>query len=156
MLLKGRFADLSFLSNKKIMDRYIKKFSEIGLNDLAEVGGKNASLGEMFRLLGPKGIQVPDGFAVTAAAFKYFIEKNGLKQPLDRLMEQLDRKSYGNLPDIGRQARQLLLSASLPDDLQLTIFDAYDEIFNFREAAVAVRSSATAEDLPDASFAGQH
>ena len=138
------------------MEPFIKKFSETGLRDLAEVGGKNASLGEMFTHLAPKGIAVPDGFAVTAAAYRYFLRSNHLEVPLQKLMQQLDRKTYANLAEIGGQARLLMMNGEVPNDLRLAICDEYDYLFDFRGPAVAVRSSATAEDLPDASFAGQH
>ncbi|HVV55033.1 MAG TPA: phosphoenolpyruvate synthase, partial [Mucilaginibacter sp.] len=138
------------------MEKYIKKFSEITMKDIAEVGGKNASLGEMVNTLVPKGILVPDGFAVTVAAYKYFINQNGLGEPLAMLMQSLDRKTYSNLDDVGRQARTLILRSPVPNDLKMAITDEYDYLFDNDEPAVAVRSSATAEDLPNASFAGQH
>lgn len=138
------------------MEKYIKKFKDISLGDIAEVGGKNASIGEMFTHLAPKGILVPDGFAVTAEAYRYFLSMNHLQEPLKKLMQGLDRKEFANLAEIGLKARTLMLNAQIPNDLQLAIIDEYDYVFNFRDQAVAVRSSATAEDLPDASFAGQH
>lgn len=138
------------------MENYIKKFRDIGLGDIAEVGGKNASIGEMFVHLAPKGILVPDGFAVTAEAYRYFLSVNHLQEPLKKLMQELDRKEFTNLAEIGRKARALILNAQIPNELQLAIIDEYDYVFNFMDKAVAVRSSATAEDLPDASFAGQH
>ncbi|MFD2872883.1 phosphoenolpyruvate synthase [Mucilaginibacter ximonensis] len=138
------------------MEQYIKKFRDISLGHIAEVGGKNASIGEMFTHLVPKGIFVPDGFAVTAAAYRYFLSSNHLQLPLKKLMQELDRKEFANLAEVGQKARTLIMDAPMPTDLQLAIADAYDYAFNFQEQAVAVRSSATAEDLPDASFAGQH
>lgn len=138
------------------MERFIKKFRDTSLRDIAEVGGKNASIGEMFARLEPQGIAVPDGFAVTATAYRGFTDSNHLDAPLANLMAQLDRQEYVNLAEIGRKARALIMEAQLPNDLQLAIFDEYDYVFDFKEQAVAVRSSATAEDLPDASFAGQH
>lgn len=138
------------------MEPFIKKFSETGLQNIAEVGGKNASLGEMFTHLAPKGISVPDGFAVTAEAYRYFITSNHLEAPLQKLLQKLDRKTFANLAAIGGQARQLIMNGEIPNDLRLAICDEYDYLFDFREPAVAVRSSATAEDLPNASFAGQH
>jgi pyruvate,water dikinase len=138
------------------MEPFIKKFSEIGLLDIAEVGGKNASIGEMFTHLVPMGIQVPDGFAVTAAAYQYFLKKNELEQPLQKILQSLDRDNFTNLSQVGAKARKLMTDAQVPQDLQMAIIDAYDYLFSFSEPAVAVRSSATAEDLPDASFAGQH
>ena len=139
------------------MITYIKKFSDIGINNIAEVGGKNASLGEMFNQLIPKGINIPDGFAVTANAYQYFIEYNQLQEPLQALMNDLDKKTFLNLETIGKKARDMINLGSFPDDLKFCITDAYDYHFNHTdEPAVAVRSSATAEDLPEASFAGQH
>ncbi|HTK19470.1 MAG TPA: phosphoenolpyruvate synthase [Mucilaginibacter sp.] len=138
------------------MEQYIKKFRKTSLRDIAEVGGKNASIGEMFAHLVPKGISVPDGFAVTAAGYRYFLSSNHLELPLAKLMGELDRKEFTNLAEIGQKARTLIMNAQMPNDLQMAIVDEYDYVFDFREQAVAVRSSATAEDLPDASFAGQH
>jgi len=143
---------------KKInhMSVYIKKFQEITINDIALVGGKNSSLGEMFNRLSSKGILVPDGFATTADAFWYFMDYNNLKQPLQTLLKELDKKSYSNLKEVGSKARQMILNAGIPGDLQSAIVNAYKELCGKEYFAVAVRSSATAEDLPQASFAGQH
>ncbi|HEX5654967.1 MAG TPA: phosphoenolpyruvate synthase [Chitinophagaceae bacterium] len=135
---------------------FIKKFSETRIGDTAMVGGKNASLGEMFTQLSGKGIRVPDGFASTARAFNYFLEQNKLKEPLRQLMQTLDRQHYTNLKTTGQQARELILSAAIPADLRDAILGAYQELCKTGEEEVAVRSSATAEDLPQASFAGQH
>ena len=101
------------------MPIFIKKFSEISIQDLPLVGGKNASLGEMFSQLTPKGILVPDGFAITAEAYRLFLKENQLKQPLESLLEQLDKTNFSNLNDIGQQARDLttfkkLSNLSLP------------------------------------------
>ncbi|MCQ6959143.1 phosphoenolpyruvate synthase [Mucilaginibacter aquariorum] len=138
------------------MEPYIKKFKDTGIKDIGLVGGKNASLGELINFLAPSGILIPDGFAVTAAAYRYFISANNLSAKLGGLMKSLNRTDYSNLSEIGGGARKLILDAHMPEDLQLAIFDAYDYLFNFSDQPVAVRSSATAEDLPDASFAGQH
>jgi len=135
---------------------FIKKFADIGIADVAEVGGKNASLGEMFTQLSGKGIRVPDGFATTATAFIYFLDYNNLKKPLRGLMQNLDRKNFSNLKDTGAKARELILSAKMPVQLGAAIIEAYDILSGEEDAEVAVRSSATAEDLPQASFAGQH
>lgn len=131
-------------------------FKDLRLTDLPLVGGKNASLGEMFNQLTKEGVQVPDGFATTAEAFWIFIEENHLEQPLKDLVNQLDRTHYSNLRDIGSQARSLIQQAVLPEALQKQISDAYTHLSNGPLREVAVRSSATAEDLPEASFAGQH
>lgn len=138
------------------MKAYIKKFAGISIADVPEVGGKNASLGEMFSKLGSKGIPVPDGFATTAKAFSDFLDLNHLIAPLQELMQQLDRKNYANLHEKGTAARKLIMSGELPRDLQSAIIKAYSELCNGGNYEVAVRSSATAEDLPQASFAGQH
>lgn len=138
------------------MENFIKTFADISIKDIAEVGGKNASLGEMFNALTAKGVNIPDGFAITAAAFRYFTGFNGIGKQLEDLMIQLDREKFANLSAIGEQARSLILQAEYPNDLRMAICDAYDSTFDFSDVAVAVRSSATAEDLPNASFAGQH
>lgn len=138
------------------MSDYIKKFSEIGIEDIAIVGGKNASLGEIYAKLSSKGIPVPDGFACTVSAFKSFLTFNQLEFPLENLMIQLDKTNYSNLKEIGAAARKLFLNAILTKELETNIINAYKELSNGPVIEVAVRSSATAEDLPNASFAGQH
>lgn len=135
---------------------YIKKFSEISIKDLGEVGGKNASLGEMYNKLASQNIAIPNGFAVTASAFKHFIEYNKLDGVHARLMADLDRKNFSNLKQIGEKARELILHARISNDLIEAISFAFSDVFANNDPAVAVRSSATAEDLPEASFAGQH
>ncbi|WP_103666576.1 phosphoenolpyruvate synthase [Pseudanabaena sp. BC1403] len=135
-------------------------FEEVGIADIPFVGGKNASLGEMIRQLQPKGVNVPNGFATTAYAFRYFIEKAGLETKLRELFADLDIEDMNNLRDRGRMARALVLSTPFPEDLQIAIAMSYQKLCDCelscgKEADVAVRSSATAEDLPDASFAGQ-
>lgn len=135
---------------------YIKKFSTIGMADLPSVGGKNASLGEMFNTLSSKGIKVPGGFAVTAEAFKYFIAENNLATPVAAILSKLDRENFTNLKETGRQLREMVMKAQIPTDLQKSILNAYDELSGTEPRTVAVRSSATSEDLPEASFAGQH
>jgi pyruvate, water dikinase len=138
------------------MNQYIKKFREISIEDTSSVGGKNSSLGEMFSKLSAKGIAVPDGFATTAGAFEEFLTQNNLREALNGLMKQLDREKFSNLRETGSKARNLLLGAELPPKLQTAISDAYKELCGNNYFEVAVRSSATAEDLPQASFAGQH
>ena len=135
-------------------------FEEVGIADIPFVGGKNASLGEMIRQLQPKGVNVPNGFATTAYAFRHFIEKAGLEKKLRELFADLDIEDMNNLRDRGRMARALVLSTPFPEDLQMAIAMSYQKLCDCelscgKEADVAVRSSATAEDLPDASFAGQ-
>ena len=134
-------------------------FEEVGIVDIPLVGGKNASLGEMIRQLQPKGVNVPNGFATTAYAFRHFIEKAGLEVKLRDLFADLDVEDMTNLRDRGRMARALVLSTPFPDDLQMAIAMSYKKLCSLygaeEDSDVAVRSSATAEDLPDASFAGQ-
>jgi pyruvate,water dikinase len=139
-----------------IMEAFIRKFSETGINDIAEVGGKNASLGEMYSNLTTKGLLIPDGFAITASAYQYFIAENKLAERLAELMSELDRKDFSNLGKTGANARSLIMAARMPSSLSFAITDEYDYLFDNSDQRVAVRSSATAEDLPDASFAGQH
>jgi pyruvate, water dikinase len=131
--------------------------SEVGLADLPIVGGKNASLGEMIGQLASKGVKVPLGFATTTHAYQRFIEASGLGAKLQNLFADLDTEDIANLQQRGRQARLMLLEASFPADLEAEIARAYGELCDQygADTDVAVRSSATAEDLPDASFAGQ-
>jgi pyruvate, water dikinase len=138
------------------MSTYIKKFANISIDDLPEVGGKNSSLGEMFSKLSDKGILVPDGFATTANAFWKFIDDNQLRQPLFNLMQSLDKTEFSNLQETGQKARTMILQGRLPDQLAGEIISSYKNLCAGDAVTVAVRSSATAEDLPQASFAGQH
>lgn len=135
---------------------FIRKFSEIGIGDVAMVGGKNASLGEMFNQLSSRGIMVPDGFATTVTAFEKFLASNKLHSPLQDLMRQLDKNDFGNLQEIGAKARALFMRGEMPDDIRTSVIRAYKNLCGDNYFEVAVRSSATAEDLPEASFAGQH
>jgi len=132
-------------------------FDEVGIADIPLVGGKNASLGEMIQQLTPKGVNVPNGFATTAYAYRYFIESAGLDTKLRELFADLEVENVNNLRQKGKQARSLILETPFPPDLQAAIASAYDKLCDrYGESTdVAVRSSATAEDLPDASFAGQ-
>jgi pyruvate, water dikinase len=138
------------------MSYFIKKFSEIELKDVAGVGGKNASLGEMYNKLMPDGIKIPDGFATTSFAFENFLTHNSLHAPLYALMQSLDKINFTNLKETGSKARELILDAEVPLHLQYEITEAYKNLCGTEYKEVAVRSSATAEDLPQASFAGQH
>lgn len=138
------------------MENLIKKFEEITISQIAEVGGKNASLGEMRSNLKKQGIRVPDGFAITASAFQAYLAYNGIEQELNQMMSRLDKHSYSNLATLGLACRNLILNGQLPDYIAENITTAYDQLFENQPAEVAVRSSATAEDLPEASFAGQH
>jgi pyruvate,water dikinase len=138
-------------------DRSTIWFEEIGRGDIGRVGGKNASLGEMVRQLAPRGIRVPPGFAVDAEAYWTFVRANGLKQRIQDLLGELDRGKLA-LAEAGKAIRELFLRADWPEVLANEIILAYQELCRCAgkpDADVAVRSSATAEDLPDASFAGQ-
>ncbi len=138
--------------------RLVVPFRSVGIDAIPQVGGKNASLGEMIRELAEQGVRVPDGFATTADAYRHFIAGNGLGERLHALLDGLDGHDIAALQAAGAAARSLLLSAPLPLDLQEAILQAYRQLGEEqgqRDPAVAVRSSATAEDLPDASFAGQ-
>ena len=137
------------------MTNFIRWFKDIGIEDIADVGGKNASLGEMYRELTPEGIRIPNGFAVTAAAYRHFLKASELDRRIPELLADLDVQNIPNLQERGQAVRHAILAAELPDDLQKAIVEAYQELGNGRSVDVAVRSSATAEDLPDASFAGQ-
>jgi len=138
------------------MEVLIKKIDEIHIADVDSVGGKNASLGEMFNQLSSKGVSVPDGFATTAYAFRFFLDFNSIVDDLKNLMSQLDKSGFSNLKQIGSQARGLIMNAHMPENLSSAIKIAYKELCKQNYVEVAVRSSATAEDLPQASFAGQH
>jgi pyruvate,water dikinase len=139
------------------MEEFIRRFQDIGLRDVPLVGGKNASLGELFRELAPKGVSVPDGFAVTAHAYRHFLRSAGLAQVIERTLADLDPRDVDDLRRRGREVRHAILAASLPADLARAVTDAYDQLGagSADLLDVAVRSSATAEDLPEASFAGQ-
>jgi pyruvate,water dikinase len=123
--------------------------------DLPLVGGKNASLGEMLRELSPLGIRVPDGFAITADAYRDFLASAGLVERIDALLADLDPQDIPRLRQCGSAVRHAILAADLPSDLAEQIGDAYARLSGGDFIGVAVRSSATAEDLPTASFAGQ-
>ena len=133
-------------------------FEEFGIADVPIVGGKNASLGEMIRHLVSQGIRIPNGFATTAQAYRRFLEFNGLDVTLRTLFAGLSVDNLKQLHDVGSRARALILEASFPEDLDRAIRDAYARLCEQygSNTDVAIRSSATAEDLPDASFAGQH
>jgi pyruvate,water dikinase len=138
--------------------RFIRDFSEIGLRDVPLVGGKNASLGEMYRELASAGLRVPHGFAVTAEAFRRTLEANDADVPLREALDGLDPDDVADLTHRARRAREIVYGATLPPAIAEEVLGAYRALLaEYGEhTAVAVRSSATAEDLPDASFAGQH
>jgi pyruvate, water dikinase len=135
----------------------ILAFDEVGITDIPLVGGKNASLGEMIQQLTPKGVNVPTGFATTAFAYRDFIRSAGIEAQLRQIFADLNVENVNSLRQCGKQARSLMLQTLFPEDLQQAIAAAYQALCQQygAETDVAVRSSATAEDLPDASFAGQ-
>jgi pyruvate,water dikinase len=136
---------------------YIRWFQEIGIGDVSLVGGKNASLGELYRELAPKGIKVPNGFAITAEAYWDLLRRTGVGQRIKEILSGLDTQDAANLQQKGSAIRRELTAAALPNYLAAEIVAAYHELCagTGEPVDVAVRSSATAEDLPDASFAGQ-
>ncbi|HEY9470267.1 MAG TPA: phosphoenolpyruvate synthase [Propionibacteriaceae bacterium] len=136
---------------------YVVRFDEVGLEDIGEVGGKNASLGEMIRSLADAGVRVPEGFATTATAYRVFLERNGLVPGITAQIESYHRGAL-SLREAGSALRTSILAGEFPDEVTTAILNAYRALSlqpGERAATVAVRSSATAEDLPDASFAGQ-
>ncbi|MFL1895338.1 phosphoenolpyruvate synthase [Aquimarina sp. 2-A2] len=138
------------------MKTYCIKFDGITINDISRVGGKNASLGEMYTKLTSNGIKIPDGFATTADAFWEFLEENNIETSLKSLLTSLDRQDFANLAQIGVMARSLILKGTFSKNFITEITTFYRELSKGGSGVVAVRSSATAEDLPEASFAGQH
>ncbi|MDX1577428.1 MAG: phosphoenolpyruvate synthase [Gemmatimonadota bacterium] len=136
---------------------YIRWFSEIGSGDVQEVGGKNASLGEMIRELADRDIEVPDGFALTSTAYWEFLQTNDLREEIGAHLEDLD-SGFRSLASVGRSIRNLFAEATFPEAIASAVREAYGELesrYEREHVDVAVRSSATAEDLPEASFAGQ-
>jgi pyruvate,water dikinase len=133
-------------------------FKDLSIEDVPKVGGKNASLGEMYNALVPKGINIPNGFAVTADAYQYFLKEAGLEEKMAAALKGLNTHNLKNLQARGKKIREMMVAAKLPKDLEGEIIGAYREMskeFGMKNVDVAVRSSATAEDLPGASFAGQ-
>jgi len=139
--------------------RFILWFDEVGIKDVPLVGGKNASLGEMISSLSKEGVKVPNGFAVTAYAYRYLLEKAGIEDEIKQILSDLDTHDMHNLKERGKKVRGLIRDSEFPPELDEAIRKAYAEMpkrLGYEEGPdVAVRSSATAEDLPDASFAGQ-
>ncbi|MBN2845612.1 MAG: phosphoenolpyruvate synthase [Deltaproteobacteria bacterium] len=132
-------------------------FDELELDDIPQVGGKNASLGEMIREITAKGVRIPDGFAVTAYAYNYLLESAGVKDQIEEILSDLDTHDMHGLGEKGSKIRDLIYNIEFPEDLKEAILEAYRKLCDEygEDTDVAVRSSATAEDLPDASFAGQ-
>ncbi|MDN2661682.1 phosphoenolpyruvate synthase [Neptunomonas phycophila] len=138
------------------MQDYVLRLDQVGMSDVEKVGGKNASLGEMISQLSTAGIKVPGGYATTAQAFRDFLNAGNLKNKIDDLLSSLDTDDVVALAETGKQIRQWILDSQLQPDLNAAIDHAYQEMASGDETmAFAVRSSATAEDLPEASFAGQ-
>jgi len=137
------------------LEPYVIKLDELGMKDIEVVGGKNASLGEMISNLSKLGVTVPGGFATTAAAYRDFLRDGGLDQKISALLDDLDVDDIKALTDAGRTIRNWIMETPLPDRLMDAVKEAWQEMSGGKDIAVAVRSSATAEDLPDASFAGQ-
>jgi len=139
------------------MAKYIRWFEELGIDDVPTVGGKNASLGEMYRELTPKGIRVPNGFAITAEAYREVLAQSNSWEALKESLDGLDPEDAADLARRGTKARKIVYGAPLPEDMQQEILEAFYRMKQEygEDMSVAVRSSATAEDLPTASFAGQ-
>lgn len=138
--------------------QWIRWFHELTIADVPQVGGKNASLGEMVRELTPKGIQIPNGFAVTAQAYRAFLQYNELENEISHLLSSLDIHNVDDLLHRTADIRRLILTGEFPADMRNEILTSYHELseqYGAHSTDVAVRSSATAEDLPTASFAGQ-
>ncbi len=148
---------------KKLFKRKSRKtalvlwFKELGIKDVPLVGGKNASLGEMYRKLTKKKVKIPNGFAITAYAYHYLTEKAGIKDHIKKALKGLDVHDIEDLQYRGHKVRQIILNAEFPEDLNKAILKAYRKMEKMygKHCDTAIRSSATAEDLPDASFAGQ-
>ena len=140
------------------MSAFVKWFKEIGIKDVDEVGGKNASLGEMYNHLTPLGVNVPNGFAVTATAYKHYLDVNNLWEPLKKLFKNFNPDDIDELKAVGKAARKMIMDAEIPDDLKEEIIKGYEKLKEEygENVSLAVRSSATAEDSPTASFAGQN
>ncbi len=140
------------------MSSFVRFFEDIGIGDVPLVGGKNASLGEMYSALATKGIKVPHGFAITADAYRATLDKAGAWNPLHQVLDPLDPANIDDLRQRARSAREIVYGARLPDEIADEILAGYHKLQEEygSDLSVAVRSSATAEDLPSASFAGQH
>jgi len=136
--------------------KFVLWFDEIGMKDVGLVGGKNASLGEMYRNLKSKGVEVPGGFAITAYAYKYLIKETGIENKIVEILSDLDVNDIKNLREKGKKIREIISNVEFPEELEEAVLEAYHKMMEEdKDLTVAVRSSATAEDLPDASFAGQ-
>jgi len=136
---------------------FVLWYQELGMHDVGRVGGKNASLGEMISNLANAGVQVPGGFATTAEAFNEFLEQSGLEAKIHNVLDTLDVEDIGALNEAGKDIRQWIIDTPFQPELEEAIKEAFVKLQGDAgdEASFAVRSSATAEDMPDASFAGQ-
>ena len=133
------------------MEDYIIWFDHLGMSDVDRVGGKNASLGEMISNLANAGVTVPGGFATTAHAYREFLAKDGLRDKIDETLDKLDINDVNELARVGSNIRQWILETPFPESLDKALRESFAQLQNGNESmAVAVRSSATAEDLPDA------
>ncbi|MFB2770077.1 phosphoenolpyruvate synthase [Pelatocladus sp. BLCC-F211] len=151
------FVNLNTSNQNAKQQALVLPLDKVGIADIPLVGGKNASLGEMIQQLQPKGVKVPTGFATTAYAYQFFIQNAGIETKLREIFADLDVEDVENLRQCGKQARALMLQTPFPKALEEAIAQSYETLcLNYgTDTDVAVRSSATAEDLPDASFAGQ-
>jgi len=142
----------------KMNSSHILWMKDVGMDDVAQVGGKNASLGELIRTVVPQGVRVPEGFCVTADAYYYFLNQTGLNGFIAKTLDGLDTRNLGDLSRRGKKVREAIHATPLPQDLENKIIRAYEQMEKQygKNTDVAVRSSATAEDLPGASFAGEH
>ncbi len=137
------------------MAKYTVAYEKISHKDLPLVGGKNASLGEMIKSLGKKGVNVPSGFAVTTESYWTFFRENGIEKELKKILKDYDRESTKSLRETGKKARKAIMKADFPKEVEESIRKSYRNLSEKEPVTVAVRSSAVCEDAPDASFAGQ-
>src|SRR3989338_11610671 len=138
-------------------NKLVVNLVDVGIGDVGMVGGKNASLGEMIKNLSPKGIRVPGGFAVTAEGYRYFLREKKLDEFIKKTLDGLDTKNINDLTARALKVREAIKKGKFPKDLEEAIVSEYKKLETLRgkDVDVAVRSSATAEDLPGASFAGE-
>lgn len=138
--------------------KFVRFFNELTIKDVPSVGGKNASLGEMYQRLSKVGVLVPNGFATTAEAYRQYLDDSGVKAEIKKILASLNTKDVNDLTKKAKQVRDLIIATPMPKELEANITSSYQKLcssYKKKNLAVAVRSSATAEDLPDASFAGQ-
>jgi len=138
--------------------KFVRFFNELTIKDVPSVGGKNASLGEMYQRLSKVGVLVPNGFATTAEAYRRYLEDSGVKKEIKKILADLNTKNVISLTKKAKEVRDLIVDTPMPKELEANIISSYQKLsknYKTKNLAVAVRSSATAEDLPDASFAGQ-